>query len=84
MLPSHEPPSADPHARWCGEGGLDTRLYPIMRLSLPSTETLIKRHASPIVSNLPYDTRLGLIVKVNRISITPDNSVAIETKWINP
>jgi hypothetical protein len=24
-----EPPSADPHARWCGEGGLETRPYPI-------------------------------------------------------
>jgi RNA-directed DNA polymerase len=24
-----EPPSADPHARWCGEGGLNTRPYPI-------------------------------------------------------
>ena len=33
VLPSHEPPSADPHARWCGEGGLDTRPYPISRFS---------------------------------------------------
>jgi hypothetical protein len=24
-----EPPSADPHARWWGEGGLETRPYPI-------------------------------------------------------
>ena len=29
MLPSCEPPCADPHAGWCGEGGLITRLYPI-------------------------------------------------------
>jgi hypothetical protein len=29
VLPSCEPPSADPHARWCGEGGLNTRPYPI-------------------------------------------------------
>ena len=31
VLPSCEPPSADPHARWCGEGGLNTRPYPIRR-----------------------------------------------------
>ena len=30
VLHSREPPSADPHARWCGEGGLETRPYPIM------------------------------------------------------
>jgi len=24
-----EPPGADPHAGWCGEGGLETRPYPI-------------------------------------------------------
>ncbi len=29
VLPSREPPSADPHARWCGKGGLNTRPYPI-------------------------------------------------------
>ncbi|MEW8489512.1 MAG: hypothetical protein AB2657_07390, partial [Candidatus Thiodiazotropha endolucinida] len=27
-----EPPSADPHARWCGEGGLETRPYPIHQI----------------------------------------------------
>ena len=32
MLPVHEPPGADPHAGWCGEGGLEARPYPIMRL----------------------------------------------------
>jgi hypothetical protein len=26
---SGEPPDADPHVRWCGRGGLDTRPYPI-------------------------------------------------------
>ena len=31
VLPSREPPNADPHARWCGEGGLITRLYQIGR-----------------------------------------------------
>ena len=25
-----EPPCVEPHARWCGEGELDARLYPIM------------------------------------------------------
>ena len=25
----HEPPGADPHAGWCGEGGLKARPYPI-------------------------------------------------------
>ncbi len=28
VLPSREPPSEDPQARWCGEGGLNTRPYP--------------------------------------------------------
>ncbi len=25
-----EPPGADPHARWCGEGELETPPYPIV------------------------------------------------------
>jgi hypothetical protein len=27
-----EPPGADPHAGWCGDWGLETPGYPIMRL----------------------------------------------------
>ena len=26
---TREPPSAEPHARWCGEGELNTPLYPL-------------------------------------------------------
>jgi hypothetical protein len=29
VLRSDEPPGADPHARWCGEGRLDAGPYPI-------------------------------------------------------
>lgn len=29
--PVHEPPGADPHAGWCGEGRLKAGLYPIGR-----------------------------------------------------
>ena len=28
-----EPPGADPHARWCGEGELETPPYPIRPLN---------------------------------------------------
>ena len=28
-----EPPRADPHAGWCGEGELNTPPYPIRRVS---------------------------------------------------
>ena len=31
VLAVHEPPGADPHAGWCGEGGLEARPYPIRR-----------------------------------------------------
>ena len=30
MRPVHEPPGADPHAGWCGEGRLETGPYPIV------------------------------------------------------
>ena len=35
-----ETPSADPHARCCGEGGLNTRLYPIVEIEHHPTPTL--------------------------------------------
>ena len=31
VLTFPEPPGADPHAGWCGEGRLDAGPYPIMR-----------------------------------------------------
>jgi hypothetical protein len=34
VLPVREPPGADPHAGWCGEGGLNTHPYPIRRHGL--------------------------------------------------
>ena len=39
---NHEPPGADPHARWCGEGGPDTRPYPnyVLRQAATSFFTL--------------------------------------------
>jgi hypothetical protein len=50
VLPSYEPPSADPHARWCGEGGLNTRPYPI---SCFEFECL-----SPTALNIPFALRV--------------------------
>jgi hypothetical protein len=32
VLHVSEPPDADPHVRWCGEGKLKTSLYPIYTL----------------------------------------------------
>ncbi len=34
LLRRSEPLSADPHAGWCGEGGGEPRLYPIIRFNL--------------------------------------------------
>ena len=42
MRPVDEPPGADPHAGWCGEGGLKARPYPI---GLSVLEQFIKRNA---------------------------------------
>ena len=34
MRPVREPPGADPHAGWCGEGRLDAGPYPIGLLTV--------------------------------------------------
>ena len=38
MRPVHEPPGADPHAGWCGEGRLEAGPYPISEVERPISE----------------------------------------------
>jgi len=51
VLPSCEPPSADPHARWCGEGGLNTRPYPI------------RAHCQTSLEDLPITTQSSCVAQ---------------------
>ena len=46
----HQPPSADPHARWCGGWGLNTPGYSIRLLSDATTDaTLRVSHSQPVL-----------------------------------
>jgi hypothetical protein len=42
VLPVSEPPGADPHAGWCGEGRLEAGPYPIGPLLTHSVSTYVE------------------------------------------
>ena len=43
VLPSPEPPCADPHAGWCGERGWKTPAYPIRHNATHVSQTEISK-----------------------------------------
>lgn len=45
---SGEPPSAGPHARWCGRGRLDTCPYPIALAAVEPSDALVEHDAEAI------------------------------------